>query len=542
MKIETFKTKVLLLVLVSSLISLILISSALTAINIYNAKQDFQNGMLEKVQIISYNLIPMLIFDDVEGAQQLLASLTTDANVDYAQVLKVADGSAALNPLTEYVKTGVTHRQDSLMKFVQPTFDDEELTLTYPIVFDGEVIGYLHLHARFQQLKTFLYRAIAISALILLLSLGVSMLISFQFQKVILRPLKKLTDTTQSVVRLKDYAIRAPKLRDKEFNRLGDNFNHMLSEIEQQDIRQKATENQIRVLNLELEDKVIERTRALEESNITLKTALENLHQSQIQLVEQEKMASLGQVVAGISHEINTPIGISVTATSHFQDTLAQLRKKLADGTLTATDLNKFLDDFSDCIDIVLRNLSKAAELISSFKQISVDQSADKIRRFNVQEYLQEILTTLKPESKKVAHKIHIDCDDFTLNTNAGALYQIITNLVLNSFRHAFDGIEQGNIYIDVHCENGTVQLCYRDDGNGMSQEHLSKLFDPFFTTKRNQGGSGLGAHLVYNLVNRALNGSIQVISQANEGLSLKIEFPQESLLTGSESEVGLRE
>lgn len=258
-----------------------------------------------------------------------------------------------------------------------------------------------------------------------------------------------------------------------------------------------------------------------------LAESLSELQQAQRQLVESEKMASLGGLVAGIAHEINTPVGIGVTAASSLQERVVRLRQVFDDKTMKRSDLQQFMDGVQEGVGILLSNLQRAAELVHSFKQVAVDQTSDSRRRFKLKEYLEEVLLSLRPQLKKTQHKVSVDCpEDLELNSFPGALSQVITNLVTNSLIHAYEAEDVGTISIRVRLEGGRVQMHYSDDGKGISPEHLEQIFEPFFTTRRGQGGSGLGMHVVYNIVKQRLGGQIACDSEPGKGTRFTISIP----------------
>ncbi|THC44277.1 GAF domain-containing protein [Massilia sp. Mn16-1_5] len=266
----------------------------------------------------------------------------------------------------------------------------------------------------------------------------------------------------------------------------------------------------------------------LEEQNAALNTALTQLQQAQGELVRQEKLASLGRLVAGVAHEINTPLGICVTATSHLVEELRLTREELGAGEMTEDSLNGFLDIVDQSLRIMTTNTQRAAALVRSFKQVAVDQSSDDIRSFNLRNYLNEVLLSLQPKLKGRPVKVEVACPaDVVLESYPGAVSQIVTNMLMNSLVHGFEHDEKGAIAIRVSVENEVVSLSYADDGAGMDQDTLDKLFDPFFTTKRGNGGSGLGAHILYNLVTGALGGSVHAHSAPGEGLRYELSFPR---------------
>lgn len=265
----------------------------------------------------------------------------------------------------------------------------------------------------------------------------------------------------------------------------------------------------------------------LQEKNEELLTTLQQLKITQEQLVESEKMAALGNLVAGVAHEINTPIGIGVTAASVLNEDATEFFNTYKSGKTKRAELEKFLDTALESSQMILANLKRAAELIQSFKQVAVDQSGETERIFKLKNYLDEIMLSLSGEVRKTKHCIKITGDEnLTLASYPGALSQIVTNLLMNSIIHAYNEEDAGHIQIDFKAEGEEVILQYADDGKGIHPENLSKIFDPFFTTNRSQGGTGLGLHIVYNLVTQRLKGTIHCESQLGMGTQFIIQFP----------------
>jgi len=250
------------------------------------------------------------------------------------------------------------------------------------------------------------------------------------------------------------------------------------------------------------------------------------LKHAQKELVQTEKMASMGRLVAGVSHEVNTPIGIAVTAASHLKNEVEKFENDYTTGELTQSSFESFIQTSIKSSDYILLNIERAVKLIQNFKNISVDQSSNDIREFDIKEYLEEIITSLHPKIKKTSHKVIIKCDNgLRINSNPGVLYQIFSNLIFNSLIHGFDNIENGHILIEVNSSYKYLYITYMDDGKGVSADGLKKIFDPFYTTKRSSGGSGLGTHIIYNLVTQKLGGKITVDSKENKGLVYTMIF-----------------
>jgi signal transduction histidine kinase/ligand-binding sensor domain-containing protein len=280
--------------------------------------------------------------------------------------------------------------------------------------------------------------------------------------------------------------------------------------------------------NRELERRVEERTAALSGANRELGEALDTLRRAQGQLVEQEKMAALGGLVAGVAHEINTPVGVGVTAASHLETFTSDFSARAGTGRLTRGDLNEFIEVARESADLILRNLLRADKLIRSFKQVAVDQSNEDRRELDLAEYIDEVLTAWQPQLRRTAHRVECEIPaQLRIETFPGAVYQVISNLIQNALTHAFgDGQRAGLIRICARPEAERLYLEVSDDGVGMEESVRQRVFEPFFTTRRGSGGSGLGLHIVYNLVTQVLGGSIECQASPGAGVRFVIRLP----------------
>jgi predicted ATPase/signal transduction histidine kinase len=285
-----------------------------------------------------------------------------------------------------------------------------------------------------------------------------------------------------------------------------------------------------------LEQKVSDRTQKLSR-------ALEELKTTQDQLVESKKMAALGSLVAGVAHEVNTPVGTSITLVSTLIDKTTTLMATIEQGQLKRADLTNYLNIAKECGDIILTNLNSAAELVQSFKQVAVDQTNLEQRTIRVKGYLEETLFSLAPNLRQTPHTVTITGDDtVTISTYPGALAQVVTNLVMNSLMHAYQPKEAGQMHFEILQQDERAIVQYRDDGCGVPEEHLSRIFEPFFTTARHRGGTGLGLHIVYNLVTQKLRGTINVQSQVGMGTLFIVTLPLEPQVTPSTPKLGMSE
>jgi len=257
--------------------------------------------------------------------------------------------------------------------------------------------------------------------------------------------------------------------------------------------------------------------------------ALANLKAAQESLIQAEKLASLGALVGGVAHEINTPIGIALSCASHLGDAAAALRRLFEADDIGIDDFERFLATLGDTTGLIQTNCERAAELIRSFKQVAVDRTTSERRDFELGSYVRETLASLGPHLRQAGHTVSIDCPGgIAMDSYPGALSQVITNFVMNSLVHAFGPGEAGALRIEIECvDPALVRLTYSDNGHGIPDEHLGRIFDPFFTTRRGAGGSGLGLHIVYNLVTGPLGGTVIAESSGGRGTTFTVTIPR---------------
>lgn len=288
----------------------------------------------------------------------------------------------------------------------------------------------------------------------------------------------------------------------------------------------KRAQTQLLETNRNLETTVAERTRELTDAVRELKASNEKMATMQRYMIQTEKMAALGNLVAGVAHEINTPIGIGITASSHLLDITEAFKKKRNNATLTQEALDAYLSDLQEAADIVLKNLNRAGKLVRSFKQVSADQTGEPTRTFEIRSYVEEILTSLSPALKRNNATIHFTCPEgLRIYGQPGGFAQIITNLVMNSLTHAFHKTAKGHITMEITDEKKDIQLRYSDDGSGIEPEILPKIFDPFFTTNRGNGGTGLGLAVLFNIVTQSFGGSVDCESVPDNGTTFLVRL-----------------
>lgn len=261
--------------------------------------------------------------------------------------------------------------------------------------------------------------------------------------------------------------------------------------------------------------------------NDQLEQSLDHLKDTQEQLIQSEKFAALGELVAGVAHEINTPLGIGITLATFIDDKHKRLLKLFESGQLSKSELQEYNESVSEALSVMVNSLNRSAEIIGSFKNVAGEQSAYELRQFNVRAYFEDVLQNLKPRLKKTTHEVVLVCDpEIVIYHYPGVFSHILTNFIVNSLVHGFPEDKSGQITIEFYKLDQSCQLIYTDNGVGITEQHISKIFDPFYTTKKGQGSTGLGLHIVHNIVTQNLSGKIGVITGENEGVCFTIDFP----------------
>jgi signal transduction histidine kinase len=272
--------------------------------------------------------------------------------------------------------------------------------------------------------------------------------------------------------------------------------------------------------------------------------ALKDLRETQASLIEAEKLAALGRLVAGVAHEVNNPVGISLTVASALQRRNEQFAAEFAHGDLRRSSLNEFLRINHEAAEQLVANLNRAAELVQSFKQVAVDRNFSDRRQFNLRDLTEQVVTSLRPGLGKQNLSLSVDCpDDLQMNSYPGPYGQVLTNLFVNALAHAFPpgGMTKdnpGRMEIRIApAGSDMVEIIFADNGRGMSDDIRRRAFDPFFTTRRDQGGTGLGLHIVYNIVTSRLGGRITLTSQEGKGTQVRLLLPRIAPLEAAAAE-----
>lgn len=396
-------------------------------------------------------------------------------------------------------------------------------------------------------------------------------LFTLAFNKLLTTPLNELTQQIKQVDLDDPEAskLHSMNYEKNELNILEDAYNNLINELVEfkdklaaSQLETDRAKEQIDEQNLLLEQEVAKKTSSLSRTMLKMEVqqkellaqkqnlqeenarrskteqilittnkdlihSINELNKAKERLLEAEKMASLGELSAEVSHEVSTPVGISITSSSYLLDQITRLQQALEQNKISKKTIENFIENANQSTELLTNNLHRASELLTSFKHIAVDQTSDKIRMINVSNYIDEIIQSIHPKLKKTNHCIKVHCDNnIEVYSHPGAIAQIIINLIINSIIHGFEKINRGEITIDVEFHHNKLRIDYKDNGHGLSQEASENLFNAFYTTKSDKGGTGLGTHIVKNLVVDTLNGSITAHSEEEQGLSYHIELP----------------
>lgn len=406
----------------------------------------------------------------------------------------------------------------------EPTSEDdflltEVIHIEQPTLLYGNQIGMLRFGMTWKQLHDGIQTLNR--EIVTLLSIGFLLMITLIFY-LVFRIIKRLSVLIASSREIGEghYQVRAFSRGNDEIAKLATHFNRMAQAIEDRIADIETSRKRVEELNVSLEDRVKERT-------VELATTLEDLKKTQDELIHSEKLAGLGSIVAAVAHELNTPIGNALTVATSFAEKTREFEQDVSQGLKRST-LNSFTDNVHSAVDLLERNLSKASELILSFKHVAIDQTSSKRRKFDLATTLHEVIATLRPTFKKTGHHLEEDYEEgIEMDSFPGSVGQIVTNFINNSLLHGFSNMTEGAMKLSCSIEaDGWVKLVFSDNGQGISHDNIKHIFDPFFTTQLGKGGSGLGLNIVHNMVTGLLGGSIVVESEVGKGTVFTIILP----------------
>lgn len=514
------KTQLILTFIAISSIIIVVVSYFNFTSNIKQEKNSFIQNSLIQANLLADFSVSALIFRDMDGAKENLEKLKSDDNI---QRVIIFDNQGSIfseyNPLDIQEEAQIDMNKVLLVSKKDEFLNYGILKISVPLKHKNVIYGTLYLEkstAIITKLLKKLFSEVILFACILLLIIYA---ISIFLSNYLLKPILSLASTAEEIASTQNYATRVNYNSKNEIGSLYKAFNTLV----------KDTENLTNNLELQVNirtDELNRKTKQLEESLLDLK-------QTQQKLIESEKLSALGNLVSGIAHEVNTPLGNAITGSSIITKETQALVDEFDNGTLKRSTMEKRINVINESSSLLSKTLHYASGLIKSFKQISVDQVTNDIREIKIKDYIEEVFLTNHNKLKLVPVKVVIKADDkLIIKTSPGVISQIINNLIQNSVKHAFDNYS-GNAEIMVFIEKKGEDLVieYEDNGNGINEDIKEKVFEPFVTTKRNSGGTGLGLNIVYNLIIQKLKGSLEMTSKENIGTRFVITIPLKNSL-----------
>lgn len=509
----------------------------------------FNNKLSRRVLI--YILLCSSFLSLVSTAIQLYVSFNEDLvaleqkfnNIETSYIPSISTSLWDFNePLVQQQIKGIVELPDIKFAKIKTGFGKEyqygdesakiDDSKNYPITYGESDIGVLEIYANYEDI----YETLKAQAGFIILSefvktFIVALFIMFIVHWIVTRHIYQITHFSKKVTseNLDSPLVlyNRPKSRD-ELDDLVDAINDMRIALKRDILKLEEAENALLSLNSELEDKVYDRTAKLAASNQQLQQSLDDLTLAKDQLVQSEKMASLGQLVAGVAHEVNTPLGICVTSITALKEKVLALTNAVESENLTKSHLVGTLTLLHEYQEIIERSLNKAVDLIRGFKSVAVEQHTDPKLSINMAQHVTDVVNTVKTLFKRKDYVIDVELDkELNLITYPSAWNQILTNFLTNSHIHGFEDRDSGHISIEFIEDGKNLTLIYKDDGKGLTEEVKNKVFDPFVTTKRGQGGSGLGMNIVFNLVSSKLGGTIKILD-LDVGCGFKVVVPIE--------------
>ncbi|WP_196159215.1 sensor histidine kinase [Reinekea sp. G2M2-21] len=457
------------------------------------------------MEVLKEGLNPPLWSFIPENAEHLIDGVALNSAVNR---ITVTDALGDL--FVDYYRVGYTPEPDAL-------------TLTDNVVREEKIIGKIELEYSLQPARTQArletQQVLIITTAQVLLSLTV---ILFIINRRVNKPLAKLKEFAHEVAR-KNFDANITTVHDDEFSDLADELDFMKVALKESFDH--------------LEDRVKQRTEDLTRVNKELTETVQRLEDAKDSLVQTEKLAALGALVAGVSHELNTPIGNGRVMSSSLYETAKQLKANFENGKMTKSQFESALDEILQGANLIERNLLKAVNLVQSFKKIAVDRTSDSRRVFKINEFIHEIESTLHHIFKSKPYELVVDLEeqDAELNSFPGVLSQIISNLINNSIMHGFENQSTGTVTVSTRSQGSSIDITVSDDGIGMTDDVKKRIFEPFFTTKMGKGGSGLGMHIVHNLTTVSLGGQLNVQSEEGKGTTVTLSIPLQAPTTDKE-------
>jgi len=488
----------------------------------YKKEAFIQESILQASLIAGSSVAPLMFFDK-DGMETALKQLSNYENI--LQVVVYDKDEKVFSRYNPENRAIPKQKDEKTSWFLD---DSASFVVKDEVSVNGVDYGSLYLEKNSSVLSEFLRNVLVNATIFSLTLLMIMLFLTTKLSDKLLSPIIELSNKLVQLSQLQNYETRLTYDSDNEIGKLYGAFNNLFISIgihqkSRDKALEKATSYQKHLENLtnELEQRVEERTKELQNSIAILQKA-------QNQLVESEKMAALGSLVSGVAHEVNTPLGNAVTGSSIIKNECKELLMMMNDGTLKKSTLDKKLSHIDETSRLLSKSVSNAADLIKSFKKISIDQSVEGKREFDLHEYINEVAFTFHNKLKQIPVDVEVTPKEvLKINSYPGVFAQLFNNFIQNSIIHGFENFNGvAKITINISIKDDYLYIVYSDNGNGVKKEIKDKVFEPFITTKRNAGGTGLGLNIVYNIIAQKLKGEVNLESEEGKGTKFNIKIP----------------
>ncbi|QFU22177.1 HAMP domain-containing protein [Shewanella eurypsychrophilus] len=490
---------------------------------------------------LAANGVSWVLANDVVGIEEIIASQSDFPGLTYAILLDMNNrviGFTNREKVGQYLDDPISLSLLDSPSVSKILVDNHQfIDVASPIIFNEQQIGWARVGIDRKEITNNLKLVTRNGLLYTLLAISVGVIFAYLMGRGLTQAIRTLVESTNLVER-GESDVEFTLERSDELGQLSKYLDKTVKTLAMNEVslkqNQRILESQVRDRTFKLEQANIELTaysQRVKDEKDKLDQAYHQLKALQQQLIESEKLSALGSLVAGIAHEVNTPLGVGYTGISVLQEQLDILHKHIVDETLTAEDITEFLEHSNEIVSLISKNMQRATQLIKSFKQIAVVQTSAAHYEFSLKEIVDDCVLSLNNKLKQKSIKIDIDIDEqLRIDSEPGPFAQVISNFVMNSVIHGFEGLNTGVILIHASLTETELTIAYSDDGKGMSNENVKKVYEPFFTTKMGSGGSGLGMHVVYNIITQRFNGQINCKSTLGEGVSYNIIIPISAL------------
>lgn len=503
------------------------------AFSIYNQSQHYQQALITRTQatlsVLGPSVLEAVQNSDISQANRVLGNLHHSVFITHVHLYRAIPSTTQVNFFTSYNRPNMAPlpiRTGQLRELTQPRLSKNHIELAGPLYnSDNSLAGYLYVRTSLEELNNYIWRSVLMGLAIVFVATLLAVLLSKFIHNRLLRPLTNINNQLREIHIQKNYALRLPPAPHNEISQVSIGVNGILDKLQRVSLHSEASDSQHKALTDELELKISQRTQALRAANNELIEALEQLHASQQRRIETERLASMTDMVAGIAHEINTPIGLSVTAASILEERLAALSTNVEIRSVESSV--GILNELKNNIAIVQRNLARSSKLIGSFRSLAFEHANESPEAINLKLLTESVADHIRPLLQRgPIVRLRVEAPDQIVTLRRRPLETIISELLENALLHGFKGQEKGTIELKVDNNDEQLLISCQDNGLGMSDEMQHRIFEPFMTSNRVSGHPGLGMHLVYNLVTHILKGSIVCESTLGKGTLITVEIP----------------